>query len=163
MSDPTRNAAVASNSESLIELAPGVRIPAGAGVLSFAFSRSGGPGGQNVNKVATKAELRLRIADLPGVVNERARTRLRKLAGKRLVRGADPADDELVIVSESERSQARNKSECLEKLRELLVNALAEPKVRRKTKPSRGSKERRLEGKRVRSKIKRGRSGGERE
>jgi ribosome-associated protein len=144
-----------------IELAPGVFIPAGSGALRFAFSRSSGPGGQNVNKVATKAELRLRIADLPGAVSDRARARLRKLAGRRLVRGGTADQDEMIIVSESERSQARNKSECLAKLRELLVAAMAEPKVRRKTRPTRGSKERRLEEKKGRSKIKRGRAGGD--
>lgn len=145
----------------LLTLAPGISVASQSGVVRFTFSRSSGPGGQNVNKVATKAELRVRISDLPAAFGPGARARLRTLAGKRLVRGETTDGDEVVIVSESERSQARNKALCLEKLRGLLVSAMAEPKTRRKTKPTRGSKERRLEGKRVRSKIKRARGAGE--
>lgn len=130
----------------LLELAPGVR--ASAGILRFAFSRSGGPGGQNVNKLSTKAELRVALPDLP--ISDRARHRLATAAGRRIT-----DEGVLVLVSEVHRSQSRNKTECLDKLRELLVASMAEPKHRRKTKPTRGSKERRLTEKKVRGDVKR--------
>ncbi len=129
-----------------LELAPGVRAP--AGILRFAYSRSGGPGGQNVNKVSSKAELRVALSDLP--ISDRARHRLADAAGRRVT-----DEGVLLLVSEVHRSQSRNKTECLEKLRDLLVAAMAEPKHRRKTKPTRGSKERRLTEKKVRGDVKR--------
>ena len=141
-----------------VSIAPGVRVP--EGMLRFSFARSGGPGGQNVNKVATKAELRIAVEDLP--ISGRAKRRLRGLAGRRIVGAAADAagfesGGDLVLDSESHRSQSQNKAECLEKLRELLVAAMAEPKVRRKTRPTRGSKERRIEAKKQRGEIKRAR------
>jgi len=146
-----------------VEVAPGVVVPASA--LRLSYVRSSGPGGQNVNKVATKAELRVSLADLP--ISERARRRLATLAGSRLVGGDDAAGGdavgadggEVLIVSQSERSQARNRAECMDKLRDLIVRAMAEPKIRRKTRPTRGSIERRLEAKKARSEIKRRRQG----
>ncbi len=134
-----------------VELAPGVMVD--EGVLTWAFSRSSGPGGQNVNKVNTRAELRVPIAKLP--MKDWARERLAMLAAGRVV-----GDGEIQIVSQEERSQSGNKALCLSKLRQLLISAMARPKVRRPTKPTRGSKERRLTEKRSRSDIKRGRSGG---
>jgi ribosome-associated protein len=136
---------------SALQLAPGVAVS--PDVVQFSYSRSSGPGGQNVNKLSTKAELRVRVDDLP--ISHRARGRLAALAGRRLTDAG-----EVLIVSETERSQSANRAECLSKLRELLVQAMHEPKVRRKTKPSRGSKERRLQEKKSRGQIKRGRSGG---
>ncbi len=147
-----------------VAIAPGVRVPEAA--LRFAFSRSGGPGGQNVNKVETKAELRVAIDDLP--IAGRVKGRLRGLAGDRIVGSEEYVDQEgrtrirggdLVLVAQEFRSQSQNKSACLEKLRDLIVRAQAEPKIRRKTRPSRGSIERRLEGKKRRGDIKRGRGG----
>ncbi len=142
--------------DSGVELAPGVRVRDGAGAIEFSFARSSGPGGQNVNKLATKAELRVRPDLLP--ITPRARQRLLTLAGSRVTN-----DGHVIITSESERSQSRNKSECLDKLRELLVAAMAVPKVRRKTKPTKGSKERRLAEKKSRGDIKQRRrdSGGD--
>jgi ribosome-associated protein len=148
-----------------IEIAPGVRVPVAA--LRFAFARSSGPGGQNVNKLETKAELRIGIEDLP--ISGRAKSRLRQAAGDRIVgsetfttedgrshtRGGD-----LILTAQEHRSQSQNKTACLEKLRTMLLGAMAEPKIRRKTKPSRGSIERRIEGKKRRSDIKRNRGGG---
>ena len=131
-----------------LALAPGVRVP--AGVVQVTFSRSSGPGGQNVNKVSTKCEIRLATAALP--IHPAARHRLESLAGSRLT-----AAGELIITSETERSQSRNRDECFEKLRQLLVQAMHIPKVRRPTKPSRGSKERRLTAKKIRGEIKRNR------
>jgi ribosome-associated protein len=145
-----------------VAVAPGVVVP--DGTLRFAYSRSSGPGGQNVNKLSTKAELRVGVDDLP--VNGRVRGRLRALAGRRIVDARTFIDEEgrertvggdLVLVSEEHRSQARNREACLEKLRGLILEALVEPKVRRKTKPSRGSKERRLNEKKRRGDIKRDR------
>lgn len=131
-----------------VEIAPGVRVPESA--LVFSFASSGGPGGQNVNKRATKAELRVRLADLP--LAQRVRERLVILAGRRLNDAG-----EIVIAADEFRSQGQNKSECLERFRELIVAAQAIPKVRRKTKPSRGSVERRLADKTRRSASKRSR------
>lgn len=148
-----------------VEVAPGVRVPVVA--LRFAFARSSGPGGQNVNKLETKAELRVDVESLP--ISGRARNRLRTQGGDRVI-GAETyiGEDgrshtrggELIITAQEHRSQSQNKGACLEKLREMIVRAMAEPKVRRKTKPSRGSIERRIEGKKRRSDIKRGRGGG---
>jgi ribosome-associated protein len=148
-----------------VEIAPGVRVPVGA--LRFAFARSSGPGGQNVNKLETKAELRIDIDELP--ISGRAKNRLRAQAGERIVGAETYAGEdgrshtrggELILTAQEHRSQSQNKGACLEKLREMLLRAMAEPKVRRKTKPSRGSIERRIEGKKRRSNIKRGRGGG---
>ncbi len=131
-----------------VEVAPGVRVPHAA--LAFSFSSSRGPGGQNVNKRATKAELRLRLGDLP--LGPAAAARLRALAGAR-VTGAG----ELLITSERTRSQERNKSDCLAQLRTLLLRALTPPKPRRRTRPTRGSVERRLTAKYTRGTLKRSR------
>lgn len=131
-----------------IEIAPGLRIA--EDVLRFSYSSSSGPGGQNVNKRATKAELRVALAAIP--VPARAVERLARLAARRL---NDEGD--IVITSDEHRSQGQNRSECLERLRELIVAALAEPKIRRKTRPSRGSVERRLADKSRRSERKRAR------
>ena len=121
-----------------IELGPGVWTDREQ--LRFGFSRSSGPGGQNVNKVNTKTELRVGVTALHGM-SDRALGRLRLLAGRRMV------DDDLMFTADTERTQESNRRACLEKLRELIVKALVEPKVRRKTKPGRGAKERRLDSK----------------
>jgi ribosome-associated protein len=131
-----------------VDIAPGVRISPDE--LAFAFSSSSGPGGQNVNKRATKAELRVRLDSIP--ISGRARERLVLLSGKRLTDAG-----EIVIVADEHRSQGQNRGECLDRLRELLVEAMAVPRVRRKTRPSRGSVERRLAQKDRRSERKRSR------
>jgi ribosome-associated protein len=131
-----------------IALAPGVRVPAEA--LVFSFASSSGPGGQNVNKRATKAELRVRMADLPLPTD--ALERLAALAGRRLTDGG-----EIVIAADEFRSQGRNRDACLERLRELIVRAMVRPRARRKTKPGRGAVERRLLDKRRRSERKQAR------
>jgi ribosome-associated protein len=128
-----------------VEVAPGVRITEGE--LRFSFSRSGGPGGQNVNKLNTKAELRVNPAALRGI-SARALERLRNAS--RLT-----AEGDLQIINDEDRSQERNRQNCLRRLREMIVAAQYEPKVRRKTRPTRSSKERRLESKRAHSEIKR--------
>jgi ribosome-associated protein len=137
-----------------IELAPGVRVAASA--LRIQFSRSGGPGGQNVNKVNTKAELWVPLAALAPHLTNRAMVRLEELAGRRLTK-----DRELHFASETHRSQDWNRQENLERLRELLIRAMAEPKARKKTKPSKAAKQRRLDQKKRRSQIKARRQGRE--
>jgi ribosome-associated protein len=119
-----------AQSDSLITLAPGVSVAESA--LRLQYSRSGGPGGQNVNKVNTRVQLWVPLSAIAGLT-ESAVARLRRLAGSR---------------------QA-----VLDRLRELILTAVKEPNRRRKTKPSRGAKERRLKGKRLRSEIKSRRQG----
>jgi len=121
-------------------LAPDVWIAA-AGVR-FAFSRSSGPGGQAVNKLSTRAELRVAVDSIEGL-SQQVRTRLRALAGRRLTQG-----DEIVIVAESERSQLDNRRAAVDRLRALVADALAIPKPRRPTRPTRGAVEKRLDAKR---------------
>jgi ribosome-associated protein len=128
------------------EILPGVWIAPSA--VRFQYARSRGPGGQNVNKVNTKAELWVPLTAIHGL-NDGAIGRLRKLAGKRLT-----AAGEIHIASDAERSQEANRLATLVRLRAMLAAAKFEPKVRRKTKPSRSSQRKRIEGKRHRSEIK---------
>jgi ribosome-associated protein len=136
-----------------VELAPGVFALESA--LRFQYARSSGPGGQNVNKVNTKAELWVVGAAITGLTDA-ARSRLQQMAGRRWT-----AAGEIHIASDTERRQELNREAVLMRLRELLLQAMHEPKKRRKTKPSRASKRRRLEGKRHRGEIKAQRRGGE--
>jgi len=129
-----------------VQLAPGVTVASGD--ARFSFSRSSGPGGQAVNKLSTRAELRVAVEAIVGL-SELVRQRLRALAGRRLTGG-----DEILIAAESERSQLDNRRACVERLRALVAEALAVPKPRRPTKPSRGAVEKRLETKRRRSDTK---------
>lgn len=133
-----------------IPLAPGVRISPDR--LAFSFASSSGPGGQNVNKRATKAELRVRLGDIP--LPPDALARLGALAGRRLTDAG-----EIVIAADEYRSQARNRDACLDRLRELVLRAQVRPRPRRATKPSRGSVLRRLDEKKRRSERKRSRGG----
>jgi ribosome-associated protein len=135
-----------------LELAPGVFVSTHA--LRIQFSRSGGPGGQNVNKISSKAELWIKIDSIVGL-NQNALHRLRTLAGSRLTQS-----DEIHLRAETERSQEANRQEVLDRLRQLIIQARIEPKRRRKTKPSRASKQRRLESKKRRGQIKQSRGRG---
>src|SRR3954447_17449766 len=134
-----------------IEVGPGVFVPSWA--LRFHFARSGGPGGQNVNKLNTKAELWIRPESVRGLHPE-ALTRLRNLAGKRLTKLG-----EIHLTAEAGRTREQNRSAVLEKLRELLVAAMHRPKVRKKPRPGRAAKERRIQDKKKRSEIKSHRRG----
>lgn len=125
--------------------------------LEWKFIRSSGPGGQNVNKVSSAVQLRFLLAvdsSLPVAV----RYRLRRLAGQKLL-----DDGSILISARSERSQEQNRRAALERLAELIRAASVEPKIRKKTRPTRASKERRIESKKRRASTKRqrGRSGWE--
>jgi len=133
----------APGSEGVLELGPGVTIAAAD--VAFSFSRSSGPGGQAVNKLCTRAELRVTVEAIAGL-SELVRRRLRDLAGHRLTKA-----DEILIVAETERSQLDNRRECVKRLRALVAQAMAVPKKRRPTRPSRSSIEKRLETKRQQS------------
>jgi ribosome-associated protein len=120
--------------------------------LRFTFVRSSGPGGQNVNKVASKAVLRWSVAQ-SNAIPEEVRTRLRARAARQINdRG------ELVLTSQRYRDQPRNVDDCLEKLRTLVLSVARPPKKRKKTRPTRASKELRLGQKRVTAEKKRRRS-----
>lgn len=116
--------------------------------LVFTFARSSGPGGQNVNKVASKAVLRWSLT-ANATIPTHIRQRLRSLQRSRVT-----TDDEIVIQAQEYRDQERNKQACLEKLRSFLLQAAAVPKPRRPSRPTRGSKERRLDAKKRRARIK---------
>jgi len=128
-----------------VEIAPGHSVP--DSVLEFSYSSASGPGGQNVNKKLTKCTLKVRVDDLG--LHPAALRRLEDGAGKMV-----NSLRELTIQADEHRSQIQNREETVARLREMLVRAMTIPKVRRKTKPSRGSKERRLESKKARSSIK---------
>jgi ribosome-associated protein len=124
----------------MLEVNDRIRIPLRE--LDFSFARSSGPGGQNVNKVSSKAVLRWSIERSPSLPDD-VRERFRARYPRRIT-----ADGDVVIQSQRFRDQGRNVADCLAKLRGLLLEVAVPPKRRRKTRPSRASIERRLSGKR---------------
>ena len=132
-----------------LEIAPGVVIPASD--LSFAFVRASGPGGQNVNKVSSAVQLRFDLAGSTAL-SDPVKSRLRALAGRRLT-----DEGAILIIARNQRSQDHNRREALERLADLVQRALIAPKVRKATKPTRASKERRLESKVRQRRTKQGR------
>lgn len=139
-----------SSSVSAIIEAGDVRIPCSA--VRIRYSRASGPGGQNVNKVNSRCELWVPVSQIVGL-SESAARRLRQLTGFRLT-----IQDEIHIDAQQSRSRESNRQAAIERLRQLIFRALIEPKKRKKTRPTAGSQQRRLSGKKRRSEIKKGRS-----
>jgi ribosome-associated protein len=133
-----------------ILVAPSVRVPAAA--IRARAVRASGPGGQNVNKVATKIELRIDPAHIEGLDDD-ARGRLLALARHRL-----DADGQLVVTSQATRNQARNLEDARAKVERLLRAALEPPRPRKRTRPPGRVAEQRLEDKKRRATLKRLRS-----
>lgn len=121
--------------------------------LHFHYIRAAGPGGQNVNKVASAVQLRFDLAGTQALPEE-LKARLRELAGARLT-----ADGAILIHARSQRSQAANRREALERLYALIQRAAIPPKARVPTRPSAAARRRRLEDKRARQRVKRLRGG----
>jgi ribosome-associated protein len=119
--------------------------------MDFSFVRSSGPGGQNVNKVNSKAVLRWNALESRALGPE-ARARLFEKLGSKLT-----AEGELLVTSDRFRDQGRNREDCIEKLELMLAQALTRPKARKKTKPTYSSKRRKLEAKGHNSEKKRNR------
>ena len=143
---------MASRLPTFIEATPRVRVPASE--LSLSFAGSGGPGGQNVNKVASKAVLRWNVPSSTAL-SEADRAQVLSRLDSRLT-----ADGDLVIASDVHRDQPKNVEEVLRRLRIVLSTALYRPKPRRASRPTRSSKERRLASKRRNSAQKRDRRSG---
>ena len=127
-----------------------VRVPERA--VQVRAVRASGPGGQNVNKVATKVDVRVDLDAIEGL-SAAARARLATLCQHRL-----DGDGRLMVSSQAERNQARNLEDALDRVRALVAAALREPRARKASRPSAGARERRIESKKRRGALKRERA-----
>ncbi len=130
----------------MIYVAAGITIDESE--LEESFVRASGPGGQHVNKTSTAVRIQFNVNANPSIYGP-VRARLARLAGKRM-----SPDGILSVESQSHRSQLRNRADALDRLIELIRKATEKPKPRRATKPTRGSKNRRIEAKQRRGKVK---------
>lgn len=135
----------------MIQVTDAITIPEAE--LTWAYARSGGPGGQNVNKVESKALLRWAMAASPAV-HPGVKDRIRTAHPSRVT-----VEGDLLVVSQRYRDQERNRQDCVDKLADLVRQALVPPKPRRATKPTWGSKQRRLSDKKKQGERKAGRRG----
>lgn len=119
----------------------GMKIPHSEYTIEFA--RAGGPGGQNVNKVASKAQLRWSVG-ASRILSDEQKARVREKLKNRLTN-----NDEILVTAEDERSQAQNRAQVIVRFQDLITRALLVPKKRRPTKPTRSSKEKRLQVKKI--------------
>jgi ribosome-associated protein len=133
-----------------LEITPKITIPGSE--IEVEAVRSSGPGGQNVNKVSSKIELRFDLKNTSSLTDV-VRGRLQIIAKNKL-----DADGRILITSQKTRDQPKNLIDAREKLKEIILRALEEPKARVETRPSRGAKERRLTNKKERSGIKKARA-----
>ena len=129
-----------------VQIGPGLRLSGAA--LRFRFARSSGPGGQNVNKLNTKAMLQVDLARLSESIGPAALGRMRRMAARQLTAS------HLVITSDEHRSQLANRRACLDKLRAIVARARHRPRPRKATRPGAASVERRLQSKQHRGRIK---------
>lgn len=136
-----------SSHDKYLKITRSVRIPLDE--FAWAFSRSGGPGGQNVNKVNTRVQLRWPL-DRTDALSEAVMERFRKRHRRRINK-----EGELLITSQRFRDQLKNRHDCLERLTALVEEVLTVPPPRRPTRVSRGAKERRIKAKKERSETKR--------
>jgi ribosome-associated protein len=130
----------------MIPIAPGIAIDEGE--IEERFVRASGPGGQNVNKVATAVQIRFDAAASPSLP-EAVRERLRRIAGRRMTE-----DGILIIDARRFRTQERNRSDARERLIELIRRAAIVPRIRRPTRPTAGARRARLEDKKLRGRTK---------
>ena len=130
----------------MIEISGGIALDENE--LEFSFIRASGPGGQNVNKVSSAVQMRFDARRSPSLPNS-VSIRLQKLAGSRLTQ-----DGVIVITAARHRTQERNRADAIERLTQLIAKAAVEPVTRRPTRPTKASKQRRLEGKAQRGGVK---------
>jgi ribosome-associated protein len=140
------------NDSAYLDIAPNIRIPLGE--IEFSYAKSGGPGGQNVNKLNTKAVMRWPIMSSTALPQEVHLRFIERFKNQITVEG------DLVLASQRHRGALDNMEDCLEKLRTMVLSVAKPPRPRKPTKPTAASKRRRLENKKKQSEKKSGRRSG---